>query len=77
MTAVIDANQTDGGVSIDAAPDAQIDASISPNSLELTGGAGHLTGPTYRMDVQVGHPYAQRAATSPALSAEGNAAVKP
>jgi hypothetical protein len=44
---------------------------------EIVGGAGRVTGATYTLDVQVGHPVSQEPASGATYTIEGNAAVKP
>jgi hypothetical protein len=72
----------DAGVKDDAAIDAAIDAPppdalLSPPSQEITGGAGRAAGPTYTIDVQLGHPVSQQPASGTTYRLEGNAAIKP
>ena len=68
----------DGGVpkdttSIDGSPDAQ----MVGQSREVVSGAGRMTGATYTLDVEVGHPISQKKISSATYTLEGNAAVKP
>jgi hypothetical protein len=67
------------GTEHDASTD-DIDASPETppgESREVLGGAGRVSGPTYTLDVQIGHPVSQEPAAGPTHTLEGNAAVKP
>ena len=63
------------------APDAAVDAPIDgPQPLpgqEFTGGAGRVGGPTFTMDVQLGHPVGQQSLQSGTYRLEANTPVKP
>ena len=55
------------------APDA---GTPTPASNELTSGAGHVSGGTMTMDVQIGHGTSQAPATGAGTTVEGNTAIK-
>jgi hypothetical protein len=52
------------------------DAAV-PASQELLSGAGRVKGPTFTLDVEIGHSFSQQRATGTTLRIQGNAAVKP
>ena len=61
-------------------PDAAIpDATVLPPSpaREFVSGAAQVTGPTYKFDVEIGHPIMQLKMSGATYQLEGNAAVKP
>lgn len=63
---------------VDAKPDAPpIDAPPPTESREVVNGGGTISGTTYTMDVQVGHPIQQSQISGATYKLEGNAAVKP
>lgn len=73
---------SDGGPPADAK---MIDASV-PDAVpqlpptparETVNGAGHVAGPTYSMDVEIGQPVSQQKAQGATYTIEGNSAVKP
>jgi len=72
----------DGGVPKDGPPDgkppidAMADAPVG-QSREIVSGAKHLSGPTYKFDVEIGHSVSQRKITGATYKLEGNASVKP
>lgn len=71
----------DAGVTKDAPmPDAPMpDAAVllpSPPR-EFVSGAARVTGPTYKFDVEIGHPIMQLKMNGATYKLEGNAAVKP
>lgn len=77
----IDAQDTDAQA-IDAGVDAMnIDARIdAPPPLpgqEFNGASGRLTGPTFTMDVQLGHPTGQQQVQSGTYRLEANTPIKP
>ena len=77
--AVIDA--VDAPPPIDAT-DAAIDApdampAASPPGQELGAAGGRLTGATFTLDVQLGHPVGQQPIQGATLRLEGNAPIKP
>lgn len=57
-------------------PDANPQAAATP-AREIVGGAGRVTGATYTLDVEIGHPVSQEPATGATYTIEGNAAIKP
>lgn len=65
----------DAGVPIDAPPDAP-PPPPPPTRTELTGG-GRLTGGTFVMDVQLGHPISQAPASGGSTVADPASPVKP
>lgn len=73
----------DAGVTKDA-PMPVIDAAVidaevlapSP-ARDLVSGAARVTGPTYKFDVEIGHPVMQLKMNGATYQLEGNAAVKP
>lgn len=73
----------DAGIREDAGPaDAGVDAPMidappPTPAREVVGGAGRMTGTTYTLDVEVGHPISQNKASGATYTIEGNAAVKP
>jgi hypothetical protein len=67
----------DGGVPKDASSDAAPDAAMFGQSREVVSGAGRASGPTYTIDMEVGHVVSQKKTTGPTYTLEGNAAVKP
>lgn len=76
----IDAGPTiDTGMTPDAAmnPDAMPPVATAPPSTDLTSGGGKLSGATYSMDVQLGHPFMQGKVTGGGKTVEGGAAIKP
>ena len=63
---------------IDAPTDAPIDAAVmAPQGQDITNAGGTLSGPTFTMDVQVGHPYSQKPMTGTQFRLEGNTPIKP
>jgi hypothetical protein len=77
----IDAAVDGDVVPIDAAVDAPTDASPdapppSPGQ-ELTGAGGRVGGPTFTMDVQLGHPHGQQQLQGSTYRLEANTPVKP
>lgn len=56
--------------------DAGIDAPVGSGA-ELGAGGGRMTGGTFTLDVQLGHPVGQQPITGPTLRLEGNAPIKP
>lgn len=44
---------------------------------EVVGGAGRVTGATYTLDVEIGHPVSQEPASGNTYTIEGNTAIKP
>ena len=67
----------DGGVTPkDGGIDAMVDAPVG-QSREIVSGAKHMSGATYQLDVEVGHPVSQRKITGATYTLEGNASVKP
>ena len=80
--------QDDAGVPKDGQIDAMIDAAVAPpdgppdapppkESREVVNGGTAMSGTTYTLEAQVGHPLQQSEATGPTYRLEGNAAVKP
>lgn len=70
----------DAQIPVDATNvDAGVDAgmAMSPPGQDMTGGSGRLTGATYTLDVQLGHPSSQRPIQGPTRRLEGNAPIKP
>ncbi len=65
----------DGGIDPDA-PDGAV-APPSPRGQELTTAGGRLVGPTFTLDVQLGHATAQAAIESSTYSLEPNTPIKP
>jgi hypothetical protein len=70
------------GTPIDAPIDAPTDAAIdgmpaAPPGSELNSAAGRLTGTTFTLDVQLGHPIGQQQIQGATLRLEGNAPIKP
>jgi hypothetical protein len=81
-------NKTDAAVPIDAAVDAEIDAAIdapidaidapmTPPGAELNSAGGRMTGTTFTLDVQLGHPFSQQQIQGATLRLEGNNPIKP
>ena len=84
----IDADLPDDAQAIDADETPPIDAAVDmapppidgPQPLpgqEFTGGAGRVGGPTFTMDVQLGHPVGQQSIQSGTYRLEANTPVKP
>jgi len=67
-----DAMPRDGGVQIDAPI-----AMPGPTGFDVTTSGGTLQGPTYRMDVEIGHPNAQGSAAGDQHQLRGGAPVLP
>lgn len=58
-------------------PDAEPPGLELVPATEVVGGAGRLSGPTFRMEAQIGHPIQQRPTAGASGSRlEGNAAIK-
>lgn len=68
-------------VDIDAGTDANVDAGIDapppPPGQELTSSGGRVTGATFTLDVQLGHPVDQRQLDGSAFRLEANTPIKP
>jgi hypothetical protein len=67
----------DAGVLRDAQVPADAGGAEATPGHELTGASGRMTGPTYTLDVQLGHPFSQQPIQGPTRRLEGNAPVKP
>jgi hypothetical protein len=69
----------DAGMPADASmnPDAMPPVTSAPPATDLTSGGGKLSGTTYSMDVQLGHPFMQGKVTGGGKTVEGGAAIKP
>jgi hypothetical protein len=69
----------DAGMPADASmnPDAMPPVTTAPPSTDLTAGGGKVSGSTYSMDVQLGHPFMQGKVTGGGKTVEGGAAIKP
>jgi hypothetical protein len=77
-----DASDTDGEVTdagIDTMPpiDSGIDGGPPSAGQELTTAGGHVSGPTFSMDVQIGHPTSQEQITGGTYRLEANTPIKP
>jgi hypothetical protein len=77
----IDAAVTDG-MDIDAPDamqpiDAAVDAPAGSPGQEFTGAAGHVSGTTFQMDVQIGHPVGQNQLQGTTYRLEANTPIKP
>jgi hypothetical protein len=64
------------------APSPGVDRDAEPQlpptpARELVGVAGRVAGPTYTLDVELGHPVSQQPASGATHTLEGNAAIKP
>lgn len=67
-------------VPIDAPPmpiDAAVDAPNPSPGQEFTGAGGRVTGTTFTMDVQLGHPHGQNQITGTTYRLEANTPIKP
>jgi hypothetical protein len=67
----------DAATQNDAAP--QDDAALDPvnrSGAQLTPTSGRVSGGVYTLDVQIGHPFAQRPVTGGGTTVEGGAAIK-
>jgi hypothetical protein len=53
------------------------DAAPPPKGQEIVTGGGHMSGATFQLDVQVGHPYQQQPIEGATQTLQGNAVVKP
>ncbi len=75
--AAVDADTTDAAV--DAMPpiDAAVDSAPPSPGQEFTGAAGRVGGPTFTMDVQLGHPHGQEQIQGSTFRLEANTPVKP
>jgi len=68
---------------IDAAPDTDAntmpDARIAPTGSvpETTGAAGSVSGSSYSLEFQIGHPHSQKPSSGGGRKTEGSSAVKP
>jgi hypothetical protein len=63
-----------------AVPDAPPDVPEQPPptpSRDLVGGAGRLSGATFTLEVEIGHPISQEPARGTTYTIQGNAAIKP
>jgi hypothetical protein len=68
----------DGGLNADAGVDRDAEPQLPPTpARELVGVAGRVAGPTYTLDVELGHPVSQQPASGATHTLEGNAAIKP
>lgn len=54
----------------------RVDAGLAPPGAEFNASGGRMTGGTFSMDVQLGHPIGQQRITGPTLRLEGNAPIK-
>ena len=75
--AAVDADTTDAMV--DAMPpiDAGPDAPPPTPGQDFTGASGRVGGPTFTMDVQLGHPHGQEQLQGSTFRLEANTPIKP
>jgi hypothetical protein len=73
----IDAGETPIDAGIDAMVDATVDAPPPLPGQEFTGAGGRITGPTFSMDVQLGHPIGQQQVQGSTYRLEANTPIKP
>lgn len=77
-----DADTTDADTPVDAGPDgmttdASIDGAIPLAGQDISAAGGRVTGPTFTLDVQIGHPTAQNPAQGATYRLEANTPIKP
>ncbi len=72
-----DAPEVSIDAGVDAATDASVDAPPPPPGQELTSASGRLTGPTFALDVQLGHPIGQQPIQGPTFRITANTPIKP
>ncbi len=78
IDAAVDAADVPIDAGIDAArPDAAVDAPPSPPGQETTTSGARVSGPTYTMDVQIGHPIDQGSVQGSTNRLEANTPIKP
>ena len=75
--AAIDTALPDTPEPIDAAVDAAVDAPAPLPGQEFNGAGGRVGGPTFTMDVQLGHPHGQQQLQGSTYRLEANTPIKP
>ncbi len=73
----IDADTPIIDAGIDSAVDASPDAPSPPAGQDLGAAAGRVTGATFTMDVQLGHPIGQQQIQGSTYRLEANTPIKP